>query len=120
MALAAGRIAPTYGVGLEAPFHGMLDEAAAWREIHHVVLVDLRWHDHHGGLPHHLGPRCVLDELTYLVLEDHRPRRRREVSTEFERAPVHRAGTSIVLEEVPADVLPAFQHASSSRLEGTF
>ena len=75
IALFGARIAPADEEHLMARLHEVFDEAAAWREIEHVVAVDLRRHDEDRTCADVLGRRCVLDEFEHRVAEHDGPGR---------------------------------------------
>ena len=60
---AGARVEPADHVDREALLHQELDQAAAWRQIPDVVLVDLRRHDEQRRAMHRGRLRPVLDQL---------------------------------------------------------
>ncbi len=80
--------------------HGPLDEAAARREIHDVVLVDPRRARQQRRGVHLLGLGLVLQQLHQVVAEHHLRRGHREVAAHLEAARVHLARPAAVVAQV--------------------
>ena len=98
--LSPGRVTPADGVDLETPARRVLHEAAAGREVHDVVLVDLRGDHHDGGLPHHRRRGRVLQQLEDLVAKDDRPGRGGQVPSHLEHAGWHGPWHTVVVHDV--------------------
>ena len=118
MPLSPGRVTPADGVDLETPARRVLHEAAAGREVHDVVLVDLRGDHHDGGLPHHRRRGRVLQQLEDLVAKDDRPGRGGQVLSHLEHAGWHGPWHTVVVHDVLREVAQPADDARAARLEG--
>ena len=100
-----------------AVLDGPLDEAAAGREVHHVVLVDPgRAAQQRPGVDL-LGLRRVLDELHELVAEHDLARGRGEVAAHLEAAGVDLARPAVVVDQVVEEGHRALDDARARGVE---
>ena len=83
-----------------------LQEAAARRQVHDVVLVDPRRAGQQRDRVHLLSLRRVLDQFHELVPEHHLALGRGQVLTERERAPVHLLRAAAVAGQVVGELRP--------------
>ena len=96
---------------------GPLDEAAARRQVHHVVLVDPRRARQQRGGVHLLGLRLVLQQLHEVVAEHHLRGRDGEVAAHLEAAGVDLARTAAVVAHVVEELPRARDEAPPTRVE---
>ncbi len=94
-----------------------LDEAAPWREVHDVVLVDPRRAGQHRHGADLRRLRRVLDQLHQLIPEHHLAGGGREIPADRERARVDLAGAPAVTQQVVEEVASACRQAGSAGLK---
>ncbi len=119
LCLRDGGVEPAHDRHLEALLDQELDQAAAWRQIPDVVLVDLRRHDEQRRAVNRRCLRSVLDQLELFVAVDDLAGRRSQVLANLELARVHRRRQAAVVAPVfdhlrqPGDEVPsaAFERA---------
>src|SRR5208283_3550506 len=100
-----------------AASHEVFDQAAAWREVVEIELVDLRGDDQQRTAVHLFGGRRVLDQLQHVAREDDGPRREGEIAAHLELAGVYLRGQAAVAEQVVDHVPQAARHAAAARLQ---
>ena len=97
--------------------HGPFQEAAARRQVHHVVLVDPRRAGQHRHRADVGRLRRVLDQLHQLVPEHHLARGRGEVLADGERPGVDLARQAAVVEQVIDEMAGPGSHAGPAGLQ---
>ena len=117
LGLVACRVAPAHDECRQAAVERPLDDAAPGREIEHVILVDLRRHDHERPRVHFGRRRRVLDQLEQLVAKDNRARCRRYVPADGERTRVDLPGQPRPAREVLDEVRQAADDARALRVD---
>ena len=114
------RVAPGDREDLQTLLGGELDQRPARRQIHEVVLVDLRGNYDDRNLLHGRSLRAVLQEFENLIAVDHRALRDRDVLADDELRPVDLRRQAAVVREVGQVVPGAGGEVCAAGLEGAF
>ena len=111
------RVSPADHERLDAVAGQVIWQALVRRQVHDVVLVDLRRHDEGRPLVHAAARVVVLDQLEHPGPEDHLPGRRGEIPAYLERPLVHHRGHAAVVADVPGEVAEAGEEARTASVD---
>ena len=114
--LLGGRVAPAEGEVGDAGGHGGFHQAATWRQVGDVVLVDLRRDGHQRAVVDLRGGLLVLDQLEDLAAVDDLTGCGGQVAPDREGAGVHLGRHAAVVAEVVGEVAGAGQETLAAGL----
>ncbi|MNR01284.1 hypothetical protein D3C85_1170840 [compost metagenome] len=117
LALRRSRIAPAHHEHLEFLPHQVLDDALARSEVEHIELVDLWRHDKLRAGVDFGRDRRVLDQFEYVIAEDHRSLRARQILANTKRALVDLGRHALIGQGIGQQVGHSGEQAETARFE---